>query len=459
MNMQSEKIQFSSLFWIFVLASAVASFPSKYIYYAAAPFFIFLVVKKFGLRSLDFRGVWVSACVLILSLFSLLMHDFVGDEVSLKSYAAALLTYAPWLILIILPFNLVRIGISDIFKLRTTVSLYLLFQSLIGICQYITTKNSDAVTGTFGLGQSVTISQVLWAFTTICLLYFLIYLPKRAFELLAISVTLVALILSYSGHATLFMLIVLFVAPALLAIFKAIKIERFLKIALPALALGWSTWIGMSIFAPTFVANIEMWEQKTTSNQNSLKNRFTDNSRQVLSNPLNSFLGAGLGQYSGRAAQLFLLEDDELSLNANSQPGSDYYRKYQSDLMDEFSKKGEGSAISKPFFSWLSAIVELGLPGFLLLFGFLAFKLARLFVINVDGVRGASIVFSIRLFIGASLLQLALCAFVENYFEFTQALFIPLVVIFIAGTYVAGFEESRDRLAQNEMDDELFELL
>jgi hypothetical protein len=452
-NTESEKLGFSSFLWFFLLTGGIASFPSKYIYYAAAPVLLFLVVRKCGLRSLDVRGVTVASVVLVFSLLSLLFHDFLGDEVSLKSYAAALLTYAPWLILIVLPFNVLAVRTSDIFRLRTVVSLFLVFQSLIGIVQYFLTKNSDAVTGTFGLGQSVTISQVLWAFTTICLLFFLLYLPKRLLEYVSILISLCALVLSYSGHATLFMLIVLSTAPAVLAVSKSIRIERFLKIALPALVIAWSTWVGMSIFAPSFVANVEMWEQKTTSNPNSLKNRFVDNSREVLSNPLNSLLGAGLGQYSGRAAQLFLLEDDELALKANAQPGSDYYRKYQSDLMSEFSKKGEGSAISKPFFSWLSALVELGFPGFALILGFLVLKLSRIFAVNVHGMRGASIVFSLRLFVGACLLQLALCSFVENYFEFTQALFIPLTIIFVAASYIARFEASEGDWAEIDGDD------
>jgi hypothetical protein len=90
-----------------------------------------------------------------------------------------------------------------------------------------------------------------------------------------------------------------------------------------------------------------------------------------------------------------------------------------------FAEIGEGSAISKPYSSLLSLVVELGV----LQFAFLCCVVLVAFAGNVRLMRSSNPRASaIGFLANAGVLFFALCCTIENYAEFPQAIFLPLLL-------------------------------
>ena len=159
---------------------------------------------------------------------------------------------------------------------------------------------------------------------------------------------------------------------------------------------------------------------------------------QILSSPKNFVLGTGMGQYSSRAALITSNEYLNRKLPAVATGKSDYFSESISPANRQFMVTGEGSAISKPYFSLLSIVVEFG--------PLLAGGIFIIFMIHLGRnfrwlLSSTSQIARVGLISCVGLMFTFLCCGIENYLEFPQAIFVPLLLYFIAQAWAFNLEQ------------------
>ena len=125
------------------------------------------------------------------------------------------------------------------------------------------------------------------------------------------------------------------------------------------------------------LADTKGWYEKTMLDEASPKKMVTFAAAKIMSSPKNVLLGVGMGQYGSRAA--LITSGDYLSVKIPDVllGESQYYHELIVPPLAVFQKQGEGSAISKPYYSALNQIVEFGVPLTLLLLAAGAFQFLR----------------------------------------------------------------------------------
>jgi hypothetical protein len=371
--------------------------------------------------------------LLFVSSVSLLWDSLRSYEVNVPGMLFAILTYLP---LIMIFAERLNKPIDDrLFGRFVKIACwFVIIQSLIGFVQFAISGNPDAVCGTFGLFDflegGITITQVFFTFTMFGMILLLFIAPLNRLSLFAILIGLLTCALAQSGHQTMFFI-------TSLAVLGLTRITRPMSVLISASVVA-VAFAATMIAYPRTLEHTREWFDKVVYSSQSPKRMAIEGGLTTLADAKNLVLGTGLGQYSSRAALISSNKYLTIQLPAILSGVSSYHSRFIVPANAFFREVGEGSAISKPYFSLLSLFVELGLVQFAVLAGIIAvafFQNLRLMrsrlrtVARVGFVANVGIVFFL------------LCCTIENYAEFPQATFIPFLL------YVTAVSKAKTDLA------------
>jgi hypothetical protein len=210
-------------------------------------------------------------------------------------------------------------------------------------------------------------------------------------------------------------------------LFSLIRLNRPRTTLAAAAALGFLL-LAMVQFYPATFDNTRAWYRKVALNSRSPKRLAVMEGCGILADPKNMLLGTGLGQFSSRASFITSNEYLTVELPAPLVGKSDYFRLLRP-AREEFAEWGEGSAISKPYFSLLSITVECGVLLTGALIGVLAVHVWRNLRLMRSSQRRVALT---GMAANTGLVLFVLCCAVENYAEFPQAIFLPLLLYVLA---------------------------
>ena len=297
--------------------------------------------------------------------------------------------------------------------------------------QFAACGDPDAVCGTFGLLDfrgGITIGQVYLTFNLFAMILFLLtdlsgWLPK-----IALVLGLLACALAHSGHQTLFFMAALAIVGVL-----QMQLKDVIKLGTILVVIGVATASLSSIYW----SDVEGWYRKAALDNDSPKKMATLSALDVMSYPKNLLIGVGMGQYGSRAALITSGTYLTVELPRLLVDESEYYRTYIVPAQDQYLDHGENSAISKPYDSVLNLIVEFGLP----LSALLAIATLLQFLNNRRLARSTDKrLHAVGILANVGLVFFVLCAFIENYVEFPQAIFLP-ALLYVAARNVANSPE------------------
>ncbi len=424
-----------AFFFSFMTCLLIVSLPIKNIAYIAAPAYLGMQWIH-GQNRCVIRTFLIATGLLFVSALSLLWTSLAGGEVNVPGMLLAVLSYLSFVVIIAEQSN--KLIDDRLFRRFVVVaSWFVILQSVIGFVQFAVSRNPDAVCGTFGLFEFLTgdisITQVYFTFTMFSMILLLLVAPLSGLTIVAVTLGLITCALAQSGHQTIF-----FVASVV-----ALGMTRITR---PTTALMTVTFAGL-VFAVSLAAfprTIELtrdWFNKVAIDSHSPKRMAVEGGMTTLSNVKNLALGTGLGQFSSRAALITSNDYLGVSLPAFMVGISSDHAKFIAPAKKVFEEVGEGSAISKPYFSWLSLLVELGVVQFAILAGIIGYAFAqnwRLMRTRLGSVARIGFVANV------GILFFLLCCTIENYAEFPQATFIPFLL------YIAVLSKARTELLQQE---------
>ncbi len=381
-----------------------------------------------GNHSLLLRTVMLMGVAASVSVASLFFDSMSGSQTNPPGVAMAMLTFLTIFVALSERCNR-SVDEKTIHRIVALCNWYVIFQSILGVIQFVLCGNPDAVCGTFGLFdfrlEGITIAQVYLTFNLFSMILFIAACPKTILSYVAISVGTLTCIMAQSGHQTL-------ILAAILGFFGLIKFTQPLRavVALVSIALLFGL---VMLFYPATFKNAEGWYEKTVLNPKSPKWIASMGGAEILAEPKNFLIGTGLGQYSSRAALISSNTYTRTKLPGMLTGQSDYYRETIVPATRVFDESGEGSAISKPYFSMLGLAVELGFVGTMAMIAISTFwfvdnwKLER----RTHGWHK-----HLALAMNIGLLFFLLCCLIENYAEFPQAIFMPFLLFLAAKTFL-----------------------
>jgi hypothetical protein len=406
----------------FLICLALISIPIKNLAYVVPP--LYLCWELLAGDSSGGRILLLTMLCVAVSSVSLLVDAFSGQAVNVPGLLLAIVTYAPLFLFLGTGWDR-QIDAICFHKISTVTAWFVIVQSLIGAIQFALTRNGDAVTGTFGLLDfylnTISIAQVYFTFTLFGMILFLMLDTKRPLSRIAIFAGLLTCALAQSGHQTIF-----FVTS--LVIISAIQLKRVGTALRGALLAAFLILLMMQLYPQTWTHTVD-WYRKVVDNPRSAKRMVLSDSLALMANPKIAFLGVGMGQYSSRAALITSNEYLSRELPSLLAAKSDYFSDSMMPALAEFNEVGEGSAISKPYFSALTVFVELGLPLALacLVGGWVHWRRNFAWLRSDD-----PSVARIGLVSCVGLLLVVLCCGIENYLEFPQAIFLPFLLYIVA---------------------------
>lgn len=426
-EIMTENSEAKALYRAFLVCLIVVSLPIKNAAYVAPALYL-AVLWLHGEYQVLRRVFIICTAVLLISSFAVLWDHLAGRTVNFPGLLLGLMTYAAMFVVLCETFGR-TIDEAEYGKYAKICVWFILVQSAIGLFQYAATRNSDAVCGTFGLldgfKPSVTIAQVYFTFTILGMILFIVPVANNWPARLAIVAGALTCVVAQSGHQLIFFVIALVVC-------GLARLSHFGTVLRSVAAAALLSWLILEL-APDTLTLARDWYTKVTDSDDSPKRLVYEGALSILQDPKNLLIGTGLGQYCSRAA---LIASDEylyVKLPGFLTGKSDYFDAYVDPGVVLFFQIGEGSAISKPYMSLLSVPVEFGL---LLTVGLLAvicrcvIWCARVMSGHGDEVRwiGFSMMVGILFFV--------LCCFIENYAEFSQAIFLPFILYVVAGSRV-----------------------
>lgn len=423
--MSAEGSHRRSLYPAFLISLLIIALPIKNLAYLAPPLYVGIRWLQQDGRLLR-RGVVLTSLLVVVSAIALLADHLAGFEISLPAMGIAILTYGSLLVVLCHGFS-DDVDEETFRQYVSTCSWFIIVQSLIGFVQFAATRNPDAVCGTFGLLDgfvgSITIAQVYLTFTLFSMMLFVLISPQGVLSVVALLLGLTVCILAHSGHQTLFLLLT----------FAACSLLRFADIkGLVVTSVVGTAVVGLMLFVyPNTVALSQDWYHKTVvETKRSPKARAVSGAAEILSTPKNLLFGTGLGQFTSRAALVasngYVNADLPRAITGKSR----YFETYTEPLIRDFEEIGEGSAVAKPYMSAISLPVELGAPLFaalLVVIGAAAYRNMKLIW------RPNATVARVGMMSLAGIIFFCLCCLVENYAEFSQAVFLPFLLYIVAG--------------------------
>lgn len=414
-----------ALFRAFVACLIVASLPIKNAAYVTPALYV-LILWLHGERRVVGRVIMLSSAILLISSIAVLWDHLTGKTVNFPGIWFGLFTYAPLFVLLCETFGR-TIDQATYGRFARVCAWFILFQSAIGLFQFVATGNSDAVCGTLGLFDgfrpSVTIIQVYFTFLIFGMILFLVPVASEPLHRVAIAAGIVICVLAQSGHQTIF-----FVATLLLC--GLARVSHIGTLVRTVVAAAVVSLLVIQIYPDTYYVSRE-WYLKLTDSPNSPKRLVYEGARSILAEPKHMLIGTGLGQYSSRAALMSSNEYLYVPLPEFMTGKSDYFNDHIGPSLLLFEEVGEGSAIAKPYMTMISVPVEMGLVlSFTLLavICYAVFRSLRLMTHNVGEVGwiGFAMMIGIIFFV--------LCCFIENYAEFSQAVFVPFILFVVSGS-------------------------
>ncbi len=438
---QSEPISAEGrqFYTVFIVCLALISVPIKNLAYVVPPLFLFMELLA-AERSV-WRVAFVATIFTTISSVALMADAFLGHAVNVPGMFLALLTYLPLFLFFGMRWNR-KLGDQLFEKLTTLTAWFVIAQSAIGAVQFALSRNGDAVSGTFGLLDfylnTISIAQVYFTFTIFGMILFLMLDTKRPIVKIAIVAGLLACAIAQSGHQTIF-----FVAS--LALFSGVQFKR-ISTAVRGGAMGvFLLFLMVQIYPDTWQHTRE-WYRKVVDDPRSAKRMVFIDSVHILAQPKNSLLGVGMGQYSSRAALITSNEYLRRELPGFLSAKSVYFSNSMMPALAMFGENGEGSAISKPYFSALTLLVELGPPlAFACLVGMFFHFRRNFFWMQSKNSHLARV----GLVSSVGLLFFVLCCGIENYAEFPQAIFIPFLLYLAAQSRGSQLESESHVVVQS----------
>jgi len=199
----------------------------------------------------------------------------------------------------------------------------------------------------------LTINQVYFGFSVLSLLPFIALFPgKIRFRWLAVFAGITAVILSQSGHATIFFMI------AMLAFLLA---RRYWTRTLIAAILVLTVLYGVQMIYPETFDLAASWLDRTLGPDSPKLLMIERLTKEAAKDLKFGILGAGPGQYLSRAMLIGsgLLTRAELpGMKIPPHVDQGYLT-----IWSVYAQVGEGSAIAKPYNSFMSVFAEWGLVG------------------------------------------------------------------------------------------------
>jgi hypothetical protein len=432
-------LRLNDLLSLLFVVAVITAFPSNTIYYLAPIVVVLWPLVGRGVVSPASLARLVVA-LLAFTALSLTWNEVVGAR---NNYAGAVFAGITWLPMLILLANRgakIRMDDRVTHRLVVFLSMFVLLQSAAVAFQATQTSDWDALAGTFGLLDyrgTVTISQVMFTFNIFVINLFLIGYWRYRIVKLAVLAGFVAVAAAQSGHQTIFFVI------TILTVFASVKrMGAWMRMVIAAgFLMAAVLW-----FFPQTPALAILWMQRVMF-QDFPKGLIVVEAIELLRDPKVALMGTGVGQFTSRAALFSSGEYLSLPLPPVLTGQSTWFIEIVAPLLDLQERIGEGSAIAKPYFSLVTIVIEFGLVVTALL-GWWIFKQGlrarRLFKFGVREVEALA-----RFQVGF-LLFLLLCSTVENYFEFVQALMLPvLLYIFATGRIAYCLERGTEELPES----------
>ena len=414
-----------ALYRAFLVCLVVASLPIKNFAYVTPALYL-LILWLHGERRVAGRVALLCSAILVISFIAILWDHLGGRTVNLPGVWFGLVTYAPLMVVLCETFGR-TIDQPTYDRFVTVCAWFILFQSLIGIFQFVATRNTDAVCGTFGLldgfRQSITIAQVYFTFTILGMILFLVPAASQWLPRMAIVIGLLTCVIAQSGHQLIFFVVALVVC----GLARLSQFGTFVRTIAAATAM---TFLVLQ-FYPDTVWLAREWYEKVTDTSDSPKRLALEGAVSILEEPKNLLIGTGLGQYSSRAALISSDEYLNIKLPRFLTGRSDYFDENIRPSLVLFEEVGDGSAMAKPYMSVISLPVELGLALSIVLLAVICHSVvccARIMIVNEDQVGWIGF----TMMVGT--IFFVLCCFIENYAEFSQAVFVPFILFVVAGS-------------------------
>jgi hypothetical protein len=421
----AEATESKALFRAFVACLIVASLPIKNLAYITPALYLGILWLHGETRVLRRTAVLCSGLLLV-SFFAVLWDHLDGQTVNLPGVWFGLLTHAPLIVLLCETFGR-TIDQSVYDRFAKACVWFVLFQSFVGFVQFAVSRNPDAVCGTFGLldgfRQTITIAQVYFTFTLFGMILFLIPATGQPGVKIAMATGVVICILAQSGHQTMFFVVTLILC-------GLARISRLGTLSRAVAAAAVVSALVLQIY-PDTLSIARDWYHKVTDTSNSPKRMVYEGAVAILDDPKNVLIGTGLGQYSSRAALITSDEYLNVKLPGFMAGSSDYFSRYIRPSLDVFEDFGEGSAIAKPYMSLITLPVELGIVLSVALL--MAVGRNALWCIRIMS-SGCGQAGRIGFAMLVGIIFFLLCCTIENYAEFSQAVFAPFILFVVAGS-------------------------
>jgi len=331
-----------ALYRAFLVCLVVASLPIKNFAYVTPALYL-LILWLHGERRVAGRVALLCSAILVISFIAILWDHLGGRTVNLPGVWFGLVTYAPLMVVLCETFGR-TIDQPTYDRFVTVCAWFILFQSLIGIFQFVATRNTDAVCGTFGLldgfRQSITIAQVYFTFTILGMILFLVPAASQWLPRMAIVIGLLTCVIAQSGHQLIFFVVALVVC----GLARLSQFGTFVRTIAAATAM---TFLVLQ-FYPDTVWLAREWYEKVTDTSDSPKRLALEGAVSILEEPKNLLIGTGLGQYSSRAALISSDEYLNIKLPRFLTGRSDYFDENIRPSLVLFEEVGDGSAMAKP---------------------------------------------------------------------------------------------------------------
>ena len=377
-----------------------------------------------------------------------LIYKMIYQNFSLINYSFYLITSSSFLILF---YNYKIIVTKElIIKLTKVTSIIILIESSLGIIQatiaYFITGSfdrsaGDHVTGTLeldlfkndGSGSNQMFSILI---STSLLFLFIGKIKWTIHWKFILLISIISLILASVMHSLIFLF---------LAIISTILISNIFNIKN---LFNSKTWVKnfqlagiivtfgvlISVVLPTNFNNIKFYANQIINfDQTSVSPKIVATYLSVFElsgdEPLQPYIGIGLGQYSSRAS---LIRSGQYLTNSSFIPAYSafYLEKYILPLISNYIDQFGSGSTYFPFYGWMSLYGEAGFLGILIII-VLLYKVARKIILC------RSIIFpNMHYGLLVLLIYIALLGFQDNYWEWSQAIFPAVLILRLGWLYL-----------------------
>jgi hypothetical protein len=377
-----------------------------------------------------------------------LIYLLIYENFSLSNYSLFLITSASFLIII---YNYQELVTEElIIKLAKVTTIIILLESSLGLLQaaiafFITgsldTSAGDFVTGTIELNlfrNSQTGSNQMFSILVSSLLLFLLMGNKKwsIRMIFIIGISILSIVLASVMHSLIFLLFAILstaIYSKIISVKKLFSTKSWRK-TFQLSGLLVFTGILVSMLLPKNISNINYFAKQildfnSQSTSPKIVATYVSINNLPKDEPLQPFIGIGLGQYTSRAS---LIRSGEYLTNSRYIPHykAYYLEKYILPLYRNFMEVYGSGSTYFPFYSWLSLYVETGLIGIVCAISLIMFISRKLIMSESQRFPFMHYGLVILLF------YIALLGFQDNYWEWSQAIFPAVLILRLGWQYL-----------------------